>query len=100
MHIKLNDTKCPCRLLFNVGDTFSTFQALEEFINIFENANSCQLYKRDTRSIEAARKKGIKRKIREDLKYYRIVIACIHDSRVFKTTASDKRPKQKYVHFV
>jgi hypothetical protein len=85
---------------FNVGDTFSTFEGLEEFIKKFENANSCQLYKRDTRSIEAARKKGIKQKIKEELKYYRIVIACIHGGRVFKTTASDKRPKQKYVHFV
>ena len=62
---------------FNKDMLFSSLDELQRFVCDFEKANCFQLWKRDSRTIDTAQKNGIKRALKEDLKYYSITYACI-----------------------
>ena len=55
---------------FFVGELFTSFDALEAKIKAVEESNFIQLWKRDARTIAAALKKGVKRSIKGELKFY------------------------------
>ena len=65
---------------FAVGDSFHTFEELDKKIRLYEQCNSVQLWKRDTRTIQAAQKR-MSRPLNERIKYYEIVYSCIHGER-------------------
>lgn len=54
-----------------VGDKFSSLELLYDTLRAFENDNFVVLWKRDSKTIASARKKGIKRHLDENLIYYR-----------------------------
>ena len=56
---------------FTVGDSFHTFEELDKKIRVYEQCNSVQLWKRDTRTIQAAQKR-MSRPSNERIKYYEI----------------------------
>ena len=68
----------------NVGDKFSTFSQLEVKIRQYELQKKVEFYKRDSRTIESARKGGIKRDIREELKFYQIRYSCINGGKMWQ----------------
>ncbi|KAH8038617.1 hypothetical protein HPB51_002741 [Rhipicephalus microplus] len=72
-----------------VGDRFATFAALEEKMEKFSTANSVQLWKRDARTIETAKKRAgkIASRMSPELKYYHLRYCCIHGGTNFVTSS-------------
>ncbi|KAL1442481.1 hypothetical protein MTO96_030787 [Rhipicephalus appendiculatus] len=65
---------------FRVGDRFASFVELEKVVAAYSSRNSVQLWKRDARTIDAARKRvgNIASKMGEHLKYQSLKYCCIH----------------------
>ena len=53
---------------FSIGERFSSYKDLEEKIRRFEESNYCQLWKRDSRTVTAARKR-LTRHLADEIKY-------------------------------
>ena len=77
-----------------VGSVFSSFSALEEEISTFQKNNSVQFYIRDSRKIEAAKRRAPHRKFNDNLVYSEIVYCCIHGGKTFKCRSKGERPNQ------
>ena len=63
--------------MFRLGDEFHDFNELEVKLHDFEQTNSVKLWKRDFRTIAAARKR-LDRHLDEKLKYYTNRYCCVH----------------------
>ena len=57
--------------ILHIGQNFDNFQAFESAIECYQNAESVQFYKRDSRSEEKAQV-HILYKLNERLKYYEV----------------------------
>ena len=75
---------------FSVGDTFSSFEEVEGKIKEYEKINYVQFWKREARTIEAA-KKRTDRYMKPELKYYQLKFCCIHGGKKFKPGGSGIR---------
>ena len=75
---------------FSVGERFSSYTELEEKIRTYEQQTFCQLWKRDSRTIESAQKR-LNRHLSENIKYYEVTFGCIHGGRRFKCREEGKR---------
>ena len=75
---------------FSVGEAFSTFEQLEAKIKSYEERNYVKFWKRDCRTIEAARKR-VNRSLSENIQYYEITYCCIHGGKKFKARGEGKR---------
>ena len=80
---------------FTVGDKFATFLELEEKIHKYQKDQFVQFYKRDSRKIEAARKRATNKNYKEEIVYSELVFSCIHGGKKFKSKSDGKRPKQR-----
>jgi len=96
---------CLCSLAFQsvnmalaVGDSFSSFQELQDKIAQLENDETLSLWKRDSRTIEKARAKGLKRYIKPELLFYSLQYACCHGGRKFKSRSTGTRTHQRLVY--
>ena len=69
--------------MFRLGDEFHDFNELEVKLHDFEQTNSVKLWKRDCRTIVAARKR-LNRPLDEKLKYYTIRYCCIHGGQKYR----------------
>ena len=67
---------------FSVNDVFNSFDELDKKIKQYEGKKAVQLWKRDSRRIEAARKQ-IDRHLDKRIKYYELTYSCIHGGRKF-----------------
>ena len=79
------------------GAKFDSFELLSQAIERWENMNFVKLYKRRSRTIDAAAKRVTKKVFNERLKYSEIDYACIHGGRTARTTSTGIRPNQKLV---
>ncbi len=70
---------------FSVGETFESFEQL------FKKENFVELWKRDTRTIAAARKRGVDRPLSPCLKYYEVKYCCVHGGQAFKPRGQGQR---------
>ena len=77
--------------IFVVGERFSSLAALEAKLEQAQHENSMQLWKRDSRTIAAAVKKGIKRPMKEELGVYSMKICCCHGGKKFKSGGTGQR---------
>ena len=75
---------------FHISDQFKGFQSLEKKKSSYETENFVKLWKRDSRSIGATQGR-VKRKLREEIKYYEITYACIHGGKKFKPRGKGAR---------
>lgn len=75
---------------FKVGDKFEDIEELEKKIKQFECENFFLLWKRDCRSVEAA-KHRVKRFVNPRLKYYEVKYACVEGGRDFNTEGKGLR---------
>ena len=73
---------------FKMGDKFPDYDSLAAKTSQFERDTCNQLWHRDTRTIEAAYKKGIKRSINPNLKYYSMKFTCCHGGKEFNSRSS------------
>ena len=85
-------------MALSVGELFNSFTELERRISQLEKDDNLSLWKRDSRTIEKARAKGLKRHVRPELQYYSLRYACYHGGRSFKSRSSGTRTNQRLVH--
>ncbi len=77
--------------IINVGSKFSSFDELEIALESYKKSQYVEFWRRDSRTIAAAQKRGIARPLRTELKYYEIKYCCIHGGQAFKARGSGKR---------
>ena len=80
---------------FVVGKLFDTCTEIQGVIKTFEVNSSVKLYKKESRTIKAARKRCPNKNFKEDLKYSEIAWACIHNGTFKSKSTKYKRPNQK-----
>ena len=71
---------CPS---FKFGDSYKSFEQLEVDLKRFEKFHYCKFWKREARTVEAA-KKRVERYLNPSLKYYQLKYACIHGGQAFR----------------
>lgn len=82
---QMAEISIPNSVAFTVGQKFESFEVLEGKIKEFEKECFVQLWKRDARTLEAARKRVDRCKsMKADLKYYQMKYCCIHGGKNFK----------------
>ena len=77
-----------------VGDKYSSYEELEQAVKALEKVQNINFWKRDSRSIEAA-KRRVDICISPALKYYEVKYACIKGGRSFQSTSAGARPNQR-----
>ena len=77
-------------VLIAVGKKFGSFADLERTIRLYEERNFVKFWKREARSIEAA-KKRIDRHMNLKLKYYELKYTCIHGGQKFRPKGKGNR---------
>ena len=82
---------------FVVGESFTTYKQLEEKVKIYERSNFVQLGHRDSRTLEAARKRVPIRVdgANNELKYYSIHLTCVFGGKKYKNKSTGKRVHQR-----
>ena len=79
-----------CMMSFSVGQQFSSFSDVAKAIQDYENLTYCKLWIRDSRSVEAGRKR-MSRYLSDTIKYYEITYCCIHGGKKFTARGEGKR---------
>ena len=75
---------------FSVGDSFESFDALQVKIKAYERVHFVQFWRRDSCTIEAA-KKRLDRPLNPALMYYELKFCCIHGGQNFKPKGNGQR---------
>ena len=78
------------KVCINTGDLFFTFDELNAKLKAYERQYFVQFWKRDARTVEAA-KKRLDRFIKPELKYYEIKYCCIIGGQAFKAKGKGSR---------
>ncbi|XP_075556315.1 uncharacterized protein LOC142588445 [Dermacentor variabilis] len=76
------------------GRKFSSFEELRSAIANYERTVYAEFWISKSRTVHAARKKGITRPIDENLTYYSLTYSCKHGGRTHKSVSTGARPKQ------
>ena len=76
---------------FSVGDTFQTFEEFESKLEAYKKERFVEFWRRDSRTIAAARKRGIDRPLKEELRYHELKYCCIHGGQAFKPRGKGNR---------
>ena len=79
---------------FSVEEKFSSFETLEKKIKSFESSSFVQLWKRDCRTVEAA-KTRLTKFLNPDLKYYEVKYCCTQGGINFKSRGQDRGKHRK-----
>ena len=82
-----------------IGSKFSSFDDLKCFIATYEKERSVQLLQRDSRTLEAARKRVPLKveKANKSLVYYSIIFCCSFGGKDYKCQSKGKRVHQRFV---
>ena len=67
------------------------FRGFREKIQLYKKAKFVELWRRDCRTITAARKRGVDRPIKAELKYYQLKYCCVHGGQKFTPRGTGKR---------
>ena len=83
----------------SVGSTFSSFEELEAKIKAYQSEKFVQLVKRDTRTLEMAKKRVPKRVEGSNttLVYYSIHYTCAFGGKSYKNEGTGQRRNQRWV---
>ena len=74
---------------------FSTYEELEKEIEKYQKDKFVQFFKRDSRTIENAKRRAPNREFSNLIKYSELVYSCIHGGKKYKSKSTGKRPKQQ-----
>ena len=77
-----------------VGAEFTTLQSLLDAVKEFEVQNKVTYWRRDTRTLTNARKRGIDVPDNPEIQYYAITFACNFGGRNFKSKSAGLRPNR------
>ena len=97
-----DDNSAEKPVVIAIGTSFPSFDVLSTAIKNWELQNCVQLYVRDSRSVEAARKRATKKTYKQELGFSEIRYACIHGGRKYRSQSLGKRSVKGYVpyHYV
>lgn len=73
------------------GSKFATFDELEDAVKEYSRQSYVQYYKRECRMVAAAKRKGIRRHINENISVYQVQYHCIKGGRTFKSPSKGDR---------
>ncbi|KAL1436398.1 hypothetical protein MTO96_049758 [Rhipicephalus appendiculatus] len=80
---------------FDIGATFSSYEDVQAAIHQYEEENYVQFWVNSSRTIAAAKKKGLTRDVDPALKYAEIEYSCTNGGRKFTSKSTGERPNQK-----
>ncbi|XP_019860459.1 PREDICTED: uncharacterized protein LOC109588787 [Amphimedon queenslandica] len=69
---------------FVLGERFESYDELEAKLKQYEKATYTQWWKRDCRTVDAA-KRRVNRQLSDKIRYYEVVFKCINGGRKFKS---------------
>ena len=79
--------------LLSNGQTFPTFNSFEQCLHQYEESTYCKYWKRDSRSIAAAKKRLKKpQHFNEEIKYAEVTYCCQQGGRYFPGRGKGERP--------
>ena len=81
----------------HAGDTFSSFEDLEETIERYQKQNFVQFYRRDSRTIESSIRRATNKKYNPAIKYTHVTYSCINGGKKFTSSSKGQRPHQQLV---
>ena len=86
---EVGDSSCQ----FEVGEKFALFEAFQSKLEHHKNVAFTEFWKRDSRTICGARKRGVERPIKPELRYYELEVkyCCILGGQTFKAKGKGKR---------
>ena len=76
---------------FEVGEKFPSLEAFESKLERHKNVVFAEFWKRDSRTISGARKRGVEKSIKPELKYCEVKYCCILGGQTFKAKGKGKR---------
>ena len=76
---------------FEVGEMFPSLEAFESKLKRHKNVVFAEFWKGDLRTISGARKRGVEKSIKPELKYYEVKYCCILGGQSFKAKGKGKR---------
>ena len=77
------------------GQEFSSYSEVLEALQIYQNKNYVQFYKRNSLGIQAAAKRCPKKNFSPELKYSEVDLRCVHGGKKFKSQSKGVRPNQQ-----
>ncbi|XP_076458995.1 uncharacterized protein LOC143292519 [Babylonia areolata] len=83
------------KTIMYIGRQFCSYEDLEAAVSEYQDKNFVRLYKRDTRSIEATRRRGVKKKYNPKLVYSGVKYTCVHGGKLFVSQTTGLRPNTK-----
>ena len=81
-------------ILFELGQHFDTWADFTDKKSKWEDANYVKLWSRDTRTVQASRKKFPNRVYSDAIQYGEAKFHCVHGGRQYKSQSTGKRPMQ------
>ncbi|KAL1429485.1 hypothetical protein MTO96_016117 [Rhipicephalus appendiculatus] len=78
-----------------IGAKFSSLEELSAALRLYEETHFTQFWRSSSRTILGARKKGLKRPIKEELVYSEIVFSCANGGRKYTSKSTGARPNQR-----
>ena len=78
-----------------VGTLFSDYNSLPEEIQKYKADNFVKLYKKESRTVEAAKKCCPNKSFKPEIKYSEVVFACVHNDKYKPRVTTGDRPNQK-----
>jgi len=83
--------------IFVVGECFDSYEELDERVKAYQKENFVQLTHRDSRTLEAARKRVPKRveEAKNGLQYYSVHLACVFGGKNCVGKGTGQRPLQR-----
>ena len=94
--IEVGDSRGDSSYQFEVGEKFPSLEAFESKLERHKNVVFAEFWKRDSRTISGARKRGVEKSIKPELKYYEVKYCCILGGQWFKAKGKGKLK----MHFV
>lgn len=80
-----------------VDNKFGSYSDLEESLKIYQRQKCVNLYKKESRTIEAASKRAPNKPFKRELKYSELVFACVHNGKQRQKKTTGERPNQQTI---
>ena len=80
-----------------IGDKFASLEDLELAIKNYEDSVKMTYYRRDSRTLQNARKRGIDIPENSKIKFFSLLWCCSFGGRKYKSRGSGVRPNQRLV---
>ena len=81
--------------ILHIGDKFSSLAALTDAVKLFEAEQHVTYWKRDSRTLAAAKRLCVNLQLNDAIKYFSIKFCCVKGGKKYDNANRGKRPKQK-----